>query len=1047
MEAVVKQGSLAGLEAELARDVVQVKARDPFAPVIVVAGSILLRRYLGRRLAELAGPLAGVEILTVGELALRLGERSLLAAGRAPLPVLADRLLASEAARSEAGRDFGAVRLSPGFGEVLYRTLRELRRAGADPATLEVAAFASPEPEKVRALAGLAAQHAALRARHYVADDALAVADPARLGSGRLHVYGLAEVPALLRRILERVPALVVYLPDLSPAAGPSPVHAPLRTWLAGASTRSAAADPAPPTALAHVQATLFAETDPGPAPADETVHVSSAPDPAREVRAAVRRCLAWARDGIPFHEMAIAFRHPEPYRTLVEATLREAGVTAYVNDGSPLAELPLGRRTLALLDLLDGGFARRDVIAFALDAHLPAATRERYAGSAASWDKISREAGIVRGREQWEERLATYRARLVERAGDDPPPWLDDRLAAVEGLRAFVADLAELAAARPATATWTRHVAALEHALDRYVVDVAPIVTAVRDLAKLDTLTRAVAAERFDQAVRGVIAGLRDRDVVAGQAGAFRARGVNVLDVASLAHLRFGAVCVLGLAERSYPAPPREDPLLLDAERAALAAAGVDLPLRARGADPEPLGFALAVQAARQRLWVSFPRTDHTSTRPLLPSSFARAIARSLAGERIAAEALDRRADRWLERLPADRLGPLDPAQALSRGDHDRALLETDAAVATVVLSGGGGARPAGRAAWLARTRAEALTVFDGGLTPDVRELLAQHPKLAKPMPPSALERFAKCPLEFFLSRVLRLSAIEEPEEQQRLDPLEKGALVHTILERAMERFSPDDPPRPEAQARHLEELDAIAAEEFARVEERGLTGYAQLWRIDRRAIHADLRLWYQAEVEDRAGMDSAALEIAFGTRHEGDDERSTDAPLELSVGGASLRFGGRMDRLEWASRAGGPFRVIDYKTGGRRVKARRLFDGGRALQLPLYLHAAAELLLDRPVSAGEAQYFYVSRRQRFHRHRVTGEQITDAREDFDRLVGGFAAAIAAGSFPARPSSENCRWCDFNGLCPAVPEHEAQMARKRGDERVADLLELEAIP
>ena len=60
---------------------------------------------------------------------------------------------------------------------------------------------------------------------------------------------------------------------------------------------------------------------------ADGTLRLVSAPDPAREVRAAARACLQWAREGVPFWEMAVAYRHGEAYRPLVEAVFVEAGI------------------------------------------------------------------------------------------------------------------------------------------------------------------------------------------------------------------------------------------------------------------------------------------------------------------------------------------------------------------------------------------------------------------------------------------------------------------------------------------------------------------------------------------------------------------------------------------------------------------------------------------------------------------------------------------------------------------------------------------------
>ena len=108
-----------------------------------------------------------------------------------------------------------------------------------------------------------------------------------------------------------------------------------------------------------------------------------------------------------------------------------------------------------------------------------------------------------------------------------------------------------------------------------------------------------------------------------------------------SLRHLSFRAVAVLGLVERSFPPPPRQDPLLLDDERERAAGArGFELPLRARGADGEALQFALAVGAARERLQLSFARAQSAGGRGQLPSRFFRDAARALTGEPVARSA-----------------------------------------------------------------------------------------------------------------------------------------------------------------------------------------------------------------------------------------------------------------------------------------------------------------------------------------------------------------------------------------------------------------------
>jgi len=1046
-------GPVATIEPALLKHAFAAKGGDPLRPVVILVGETLLRPYLRRRLAELDGPHLNIHVVTVAELGLRLGERALISARRLPLPVLADRILAHEAAMASSGY-FDAVSGTLGFGQVLQRTLADLQRAGISAERLAQAARELPEREKVAALAEMANRHAKLRAGHYDADDALAAADPERLGADQLLVYGLWDATEVLRRVIAGIGArwpVSAYFPTAHPAAHRA--HADLREWLSETLDAEPEHLPTPDegrTALGHVQSRLgVRQRKPAQTAGDGSLRIVSAPDPSREVAAALRACLAWARDGIDFHEMAIAYRHADPYRPLVAAIAREARLPIYDHVGTPLAELPVGRRTLALLDLLDGNdLDRPSVIAFATDSAMPTESRRRYPGTAAQWDRLSREAGVVRGREQWSARLDALRERLKERLGGDddnpPAPWLDERLEQVDGLKRFVEDLADCIERRPAEGPWSVHVAHLAETFNTYLTGHKAILDSVGALTRLDSLTPRVGARRFLDVVRGVVGGLTTRDVEDGSAGAFRARGINVLDVNSLRHTRFRAVCVLGLAERSFPPPPRQDPLLLDDERER-----IGLPLRARGPDPEPLQFALAVQAAEERLHLSYPRTEYGSGRPLIASSFLRSAAEALAGERISAETLPDRDDPWLERLGADRVAAPALADALDLSDYDRTLIEIHPEVGVGLLADKRPTAARGRRAWLARQDDGPLTVYEGGLTEAVREALADHPRLRNAMSPSSLETFATCPMRFFLSRMLGLSEVDEPEDIAQLTALDRGSLMHEVMERAMSRWLPDHPPSEDSREQQLADLARIAGEVFAEYEDRGVTGYPALWGAQREAIMLDLRLWYEAEVDDpqTARFDAADFEVGFGLPpHPGEEgPASTSEPFELRVGPAAMQFHGRIDRLQWRSDGGG-FRVIDYKTGTNRNKRSATFAGGRALQLPIYLHAAADVILGRDWREGRSEYFYSTRREKYQRVEITGEELADKRQDFERLVRGFAHAMGEGTFAARPSNRECRFCDFNTICPSVSDHLAQRERKAGDPRVQRLDELAEI-
>ena len=720
----VTRAPLPVLEQALADAIAGAKRTDPLAPVTILVGGTLLRPYLQRRVATLLGGHANVSIVTAGELALRLGEPTLAAHGRRPMPPLAARILAGEVARTTPGY-FEPVAHTTGLAAALQRLLRELIQAGISAETLRAAAPQLPgTAAKHNALVALYAAYEERRKEWYGVDDCLAFADPARLDARLLCVYGVWDLSGGLQRALYAVAERVdtaVFVPHAATEATESALGS-INGWClaAGAVATPAPDDDRPPSLLRHVQDHVLRSPIPAAAPPpDETLQLISAPDPTREVRAAARACLAWAADGIAFHQMVIAYRRADTYRSLVDSVFREAGIPIYLHEGTPLGELPLGRRVLSLLDLLDSDLERRTVIDALSEADLPKDTRDRFPlFSPTRWDMLSRTAGIVRGREQWAERLEQLRADRAARLAnaEDAPDWLREEVVRIQSLAAFVEDLATLIENRPAQAPFGVHLDHLETVLESHVRNVEPVLTALRSLSRLDALTVPLSSSRFLDIVRAAVDGMRSDDVLDRRAGAFGRRGVNVLDASSLRHLRFEAVGLLGLVERSWPSPVRQDPLLLDHERSALSeATGTIVPLRAKGGDPEPLQFAVAVQAASSRLLASYARSDHAGGRAQLPSSFLRALAGAATGATVLAEKFDDLPAPLLRRERAAQTGAGRGNPALSAAEHRRTLLEHDPPLGAAVLRGD--ARFARAAQVDAARNGRRATPFDGVL------------------------------------------------------------------------------------------------------------------------------------------------------------------------------------------------------------------------------------------------------------------------------------------------------------------------------------------
>ena len=102
----------------------------------------------------------------------------------------------------------------------------------------------------------------------------------------------------------------------------------------------------------------------------------------------------------------------------------------------------------------------------------------------------------------------------------------------------------------------------------------------------------------------------------VAGFFGSLERASVHVGDVLSVRGLAFRLLFVVGMAEKTFPRSPSQDPILLDREREILNAGGADLPLRGGAVDEEAFLFAL-LRGAAPDLVLSYSRIEPVDARP----------------------------------------------------------------------------------------------------------------------------------------------------------------------------------------------------------------------------------------------------------------------------------------------------------------------------------------------------------------------------------------------------------------------------------------------
>ncbi len=326
---------------------------------------------------------------------------------------------------------------------------------------------------------------------------------------------------------------------------------------------------------------------------------------------------------------------------------------------------------------------------------------------------------------------------------------------------------------------------------------------------------------------------------------------GVWVLNPFDTAGLKFDVVVIAGLDEGVFPAAPRQDSILSDAERQTIRdemkKRGVELPqwglpLSTVRMIQESILFLISVGTARERLVLSYQACD-TDGRDLVPGDFLRSLW-NLAGWPAYEETIELSDyDAWrIEQAGKNSHLALHAAQQERTSAYQRAPMPGESYLATVPLRLCAAADEArqriARATEDKKVLAEAKAA---GLESDVENPLstnlaesirrrleielarerffstpdAERPKSepfcgkmgGKPVRDIAsgwlarheefsstgLETLAKCRYRFLMSQVCRLGKLRTQEDAP--DIMDRGKVIHEILERAYRGLSGADP------------------------------------------------------------------------------------------------------------------------------------------------------------------------------------------------------------------------------------------------------------
>ncbi|MCY4272052.1 MAG: PD-(D/E)XK nuclease family protein [bacterium] len=1008
----------------LGEQIAAFKTGRPLAPVTVVAPTNIAGLGARRALGAKGRGIAAVSFLKLFDLAERLGAARADQEPRGSYLPLSD-LEIGVAMRRALDADPGSFRACahhPATEQALARSYRDLRDV-SDDGLDRLASQSTRSADVVRLCRRVRRE---LRHKWYDGQDLVNLAIQA-LGTGQCET-ALGELGPVIVYLPQRVTKLQGQM--VSALAEKIPVAV-----IAGLSGDAQADAPITASVL-HMGGPMTA----GPAPSPPHAHrIITASAVAEEVRVAVGEVVAAARQGVPLARVAVLCGGGPPVIRQVQEQLSAADIEVNGPSGRTLAHSLTGRGLLALLNLKDRNFRRDEVFALLSAAFVTIDRRsepssppkaDSQPAPVLAWERVSRRAGVARGANQWQIRLRHHAQELREKAaGEQLNPdsthsqveWLNRQADHADSLAQFMARLTKDLSPDPAPATWKSWHRWVVSLIDSYLNPGAlddgwpeterKAAEAIREtVARLGGLDGIESHPRPSAFLPTLVSALGAPGVRVGTVGT----GVLVGQIGDPLGMELDRLIIIGMAEGTFPHSSADDPLLPERERKA---AEADLPLLAAQHHDQHRSFLAALASARFTTLL-YARGDSRRACEQHPSRWLLDTATALAGRPVEATDLERLAgNEWFEHAPSFS-GRVTAARFPATAQEFR--LQSLASGGEAAIRELPDDPVLARGAELSAARAsDRFTRFDGNLG-GIRPFWTERGRYV-PHQPGGVGRL---PYALSLSNVLGVRTPVQPEELTTISALEKGSLIHSVLEQFMkEQLDSGQVPTPGQpwSESHRNRLLEIGERKCDEAESKGLTGTPVYWHHDRSQIMADLDRFLREDNQLRRQrlVSPVASELAFGmggTTPEDCEALEVDLPE-----GRSVRFRGQIDRVD---RGEGGLLVTDYKTGNARAY-RQLDEGsknwdpvqrGTRLQLPVYGLAAKNGFADSDTPV-RAQYWFVTGRQDFKAYGYAlGEgALNRFRDVVDTIVSG----IGAGVFCDRPQPGNTegpysQYCDF---------------------------------
>lgn len=704
------------------------------------------------------------------------------------------------------------------------------------------------------------------------------------------------------------------------------------------------------------------------------------------------REALRWIkalhlRKGIALGDCAIFVSNLEIYQPLLRTAANEFGVRVHFSHPQPLLDSPAVKSLLDLLALPGEDFKTRSVLN---TLHSPYFDFGLDAGMVENLEKVSQQAIIVMGREQWDDAW-----KMLGEMHLEDLDYVDEDRRKANLLKEVDLKTLRLAFERfwdffdgiDAVQSQKQWVAWLEQRLAslHYVERLSSewdweAYQSLGDVLKALVMGESVAGvyemnfAQFLNDLKGTPSG-----AIMQEPRETRQNAVLVGGIVEARAFRFKAVALLGLSEGLFPVVENPDPFLDEALRR-------DLKMEPRLGREQSSIFHQAFTRAEEHLLLTRPYLAEDGEK-WDPSPYWNSV------KSLFAEDSCKKIQPATPRPQADACSP---EELLFWAEQQNGLsIESDALLKRRQRIAQGGK------ILKARRARQASGAYEGYADQLVDLLLTRYSP-DHIWSPSRLEGYTTCPFDFYVNHVLDLKERSVPE--LGLSVAQKGSIYHEILELVYRNAGKN------ADVKVLLAFLEDYAASVYRISPRK-QGFREspLWEVEKTEMTGKLRDTITALEEKREDWNPIQLEAKFGKTQ----------PLAIDIGTERVLIRGTIDRVD--KNSGENIRVIDYKSGSGNLSKSDLISG-RRLQITIYAQAAQQALGFGNVTDGF--YWVIGGKQNpflpLSRFKHEDQEGPDAAYEvlqahLERIIRG----VRAGEFPPKPPKGGCpSYCPAAGWC-----------------------------